>query len=135
MDVLNEFDKEFLFSYEILQFAFIFDGVQYVSEILTPYGLCHSFNVAYSSDMLNYKSTSSDFHYQIFPSGFVHDLLPAIPELPRKDSPYPYGLTTNMIISNFKNKNAIKRDYEGYDFFLHDPFELPSSFSSKYVIK
>ena len=135
MDVINEFDKEFLISYEILQFAFIFDGAQYVSEIITPHGLCFSFNMAYSYDMFDYNSTSKDFHYQIFPVGFVHGLLPPTPELPRKDSPYPYGLRNSLLITNNRNKNAIKRDFEGYDFILHDPFELSSSSSSKYLLK
>lgn len=135
LDVINEFDKEFLLSYEVLNYSFIFDGTQYVSEIITQHGLCFSFNIAYSNDMFDYNFTSSDFHYNIFPMGFIHNFLPEFPILPRKDSLYPYGLKTGLYLNNNKTKNAVKRDYEGYDFILHDPFEMPSSSSSKYLFR
>lgn len=115
-----------------LSFIFVFDSQTYISEIITQHGLCFTFNIAYSHDLLDINATSDDFHFQVFETGSGR---PYVPELPRNDSNYPFGLKIMSIIENELVKSSAKTDTYGYQLYFHDPFELPSSFSVKYLAK
>jgi hypothetical protein len=99
---------------------------------LTPYGLCLTFNVALSEDLLNYAVTSSDFHYKYFKSGYRAHYHPQVPEFPRKDSSFPCGLKIIISVLHEINELALKKNFNGYFFMIHDPYELPSSSSKRY---
>lgn len=118
LDVINEFGKEFNEYFSIV-FYWLGEYQQYVSEVLTQWGLCFTFNIAFSHDLLDLNSTSSDFHYlhthrEIQPKLWRHQHPPI--ESPKKLSTSNAGLWTGFsYYSNF------------YKIMLHNPFELPSS--------
>jgi hypothetical protein len=131
LDVINEFDKEFLRGRKILTFSFLDDPYHYMSELLSPQGLCFTFNIALSQDLLKINSTSDDFHYKIFWTGLGY---PSKTTIPRSDSQYPYGLKIQTILEE-KILKIAERNIDGYQVYLHDPYELPSSSSVKYIAK
>lgn len=134
LDVLNEFDKEFLNNLGEVCFEFRQNYYRYVSEVITHYGLCFTYNIAFPHDLLNFNLTSDYFNFQIFRtcSPYTKKSTHEIQEIPRNETSYPNGLKLIFMI-NLVNK-AIKRSVSGYYLFLHDPFELPSSNSKKYFI-
>lgn len=132
LSVINEFDKEFLLGNLPLSFIFNHDSHHFISEVIAPQGLCFSFNMAYSHDMLDINLTSSDFHHQIIETGHG---IPVIPEIPRNDSKYPYGLKVQSMFLEELLQSTIKKDIDGYQLYLHDSFELPSSSSVKYLVR
>lgn len=134
LNILNEFEKEFLYYDLSTLFYFQYTSSHFISEILTPYGLCLTFNVASSEDMLNSNTTSDDFHFKYFTSGYPSDGPPKRTKFPRKDSKYPSGLKVVTTVHREVDAVAIKRHFDGYYFLLHDPFELPSSFSKKFLM-
>lgn len=133
MDVLNDFFKPHYEQH--INFVFAYNAQTHASEIITPYGLCNTFNLAYSKDLLNINQTSDDFYYQLFPNGHYRSS-PPLPfdDYPEKDSGYPYGLKIVLshedIFSNVKSTNL----FNGNHFYFHDPFELPSSSSAKFLL-
>jgi hypothetical protein len=88
--------------------------------------------MAFSDDLLNINTTSDDFHFQLFLNEFR---VPYIPVVPRNDSQYPVGLTVFTFFNEEYLKTVIERDFDGYQVYLHDPFELPSDNSIKYLMK
>lgn len=72
LDVINEFNKEFINKeftgepYEHYNFEWIGYERPLISEILTENGLCFSFNLAQSDEVLNKNATADDFHYERF---------------------------------------------------------------------
>lgn len=132
MDIINEFDKEFVLDPSPLSFSFVYNSFNYLSEIITPNGLCTTFNMAYFFDMLDINTTSDDFHFQLFKTGWGIEYIPI---LPRNDSQFPYGSKLHAVFPENLKDISIKNDIDGYQLYLHDPFELPSSFSVKYLVR
>ena len=131
LDVLNEFEKE-IKSCPGICFEFHRRCNRYISEVLTPLGLCHSFNIALAHDLLDINTTSNDFHYELFISCFailnnVYDM----PEIPRNDTSLPTGLKIRWFEAF---NNLIERDLVGHYMYLHDPYELPSTNSKKLML-
>lgn len=128
LEVLNEFEKEFK-----IQFAYFNWGSSedLISEIITPYGLCITFNMAMADDFINLNLTSDDFHIKLFPS---NDYQVNEPEyIPRKISNSILGLYIVIYIeTRFLEKTDIDRD--DLMMILHDPFELPFSSQSKFLL-
>lgn len=101
----------------------------YISEILTQWGLCITFNIAFSHDLMKLNSTSCDFHYHntirnIGPKNYWHDPPPT--ELPKNISTSKAGLWVGLIREKVKNKEFIGRKFDGYTVLFHNPFEIPS---------
>jgi len=134
LDVINEFDKEFLNNDGAVCFEFRQYFYRYVSEIITQYGLCFTYNIALAHDLLNLNLTSDYFYYQLFltcnpdSQKSKHE----IQEIPKNETSYPNGLRLFFMITLINE--AIDRNVSGYHLYLHDPFELPSSSSKKFVI-
>jgi hypothetical protein len=127
LDVYNEFYKQLApANFYWIQYN------QFVSEVITPYGLCMTFNLPKAEDMLNTNSTSDDFHYtHFYPYHFDHKVNTS--ELPRKTSTALSGLY--FTVSNFDQENIVESDFDGLLCFVHDPFELPARSSAKFVAK
>ncbi|CAG9811153.1 unnamed protein product [Chironomus riparius] len=129
LDVINEFAKEFIITSTSMNFEWIKELKLFGNEVITPWGLCFTFNMAHSRDMLNLNITSSDFHYQytaaIAPDyeKFVHQLSEPIP---RKISTIKAGFFANIMPNYQDFEQAIEDDIDGYLFIIHDPYELPS---------
>ncbi|KAL7011567.1 hypothetical protein ACKWTF_014326 [Chironomus riparius] len=132
LDVLNEFDKEIKGCPDIC-FELHRRCNNYITEVLTPLGLCRSFNIALAHDLLNLNTTSDDFHYELFSTCFAlafnfYDM----PEFPRNDTPFPTGLHIEWFEGH--SDFAFNRKLAGRYMFLHDPYELPSTSSKKIMI-
>lgn len=127
LDIVNEFEKEFFMRKPELCFQFRHEMYQYIAEVITPYGLCLSFNIALPNDLLYLNVSSNYFFYQLFQTcdltGFKN--IVKIPEIPRNDTTYSNGMTIRSFI-NLNNENII-RNATGRHLFVHDPYELPSS--------
>lgn len=101
----------------------------YIAEILAPLGLCHTYNIAFSHDLLNLNLTSSDFHYQ-YDQKFdlslkkINNHPPT--KFPHKVSTSKAGLWVGFDQRAKLEKNFIQNDFTGYVVLLHDPYELPS---------
>ena len=75
-----------------------------MSEVLTEWGLCFTFNIAFSRDLLNLNSTSSDFHYQHPHRGFVTNLIQRPPKiLPKRIATVKSGLWVGFDDALYKN--------------------------------
>ncbi|KAL7013165.1 hypothetical protein ACKWTF_015227 [Chironomus riparius] len=128
---MNQFQKEFDPDTSSIVFYLIYEPQEYVTEVITQWGLCRTFNSAFSHDLLNFNITSKDFHYEeanIYKrlKRFKH----AHPsdELPRKVSTSKAGLWVGFG-NNEENEESLElihNDFDGYLVIFHDPFELPS---------
>lgn len=112
---------------------FIFDGKAntFRSEIMTPYGLCFTFNIGYAQDLVNLNKTSSDFHYDVFQAWTFEDHQPLpLPELPLRLRPVDTIGLKAIIRSDLRLLgNVILNDFGGNWIMLHDPYELPTKAS------
>lgn len=136
LDIINKFDKEFFHSEELLDIKWMEDHKQFVSEILTPKGLCLTFNLAFANQVLNINSTSNDFHYQLihlFYKTVPKDLFPP-KSLPRKISSSFAGLYIKIDMLYMFFNELYEENPHGFTVFIHDPFELPSMNSKIYNI-
>lgn len=130
LDVMNEFYKEFL-DKSLVVFIWITQIEKYISEIITPWGLCYTFNIGFNHDVLNLNSTSDDFHYKHFhqPQNMKQFRMPAPKILPKKMSTSRAGLWVGFTEEE-KMLKEIKEfsDYifDGYLLLIHNPYELPS---------
>ena len=130
-EVMNQFQKEFVPGTWSIRFYLIYEQQDYISEIITPWGLCQTFNIAFSYDLLNLNTTSNDFHYEdanIYKRRKRYQHAHPPDELPRKVSTSKAGLWVG-----FGNKEEdeerlelIHNNFDGYVVLFHDPFELPS---------
>lgn len=135
LEVANQFQKQFINTSKPLHYSFRKWQEQFVSEILTPFGLCFTFNAAQSHDLLNIESTSSDFHYQLFELRYTKFRMSNIVrQVPETESREPGGLYMFHEIRMDTFKPIISKDNIGYPVFLHDPFELPTQFSKIFLI-
>lgn len=104
-----------------------------MSEVVSHLGLCSSFNIALSSDLTNKNLTSSDFHYEEFcpdPSN-----LPKQSELiPRNISSSNAGLYI-LIHLTFNNRENYEAGNDHMWLLMHDSYELPTAYSTKFLMK
>lgn len=132
LEVINEFEKVLIEFQPSLCIEFSYEFDRYISEVLTPLGLCYSFNIASSSDLLNLNLTSDYFHYDIMRTCSTFSEIREIPVIPRNDTPYPSGYFLMWqypyVDINYRTNRT------GHYFYLHDPYELPSSSSKKIKI-
>lgn len=130
LDIINEFHKEF----DSIFISFYWLNQQdFVSEIITPYGLCFSFNLPTADDFIVKNLTSNDFHYELFyPTAVSRPV--EVELLPRKTSTSIDGLYMMLYIMYY-NLELVDADIDGLLMFFHDPFELPTSSSVKYVAR
>ena len=122
LDVINEFSKEFDDFFKLV-FYWIDDYQNRMSEIITQWGLCFTYNIAFSHDLLNINSTSNDFHYQntIRMVPFNKQSQP-MEDLPKRISTSNAGLWVGFDKLNQKNDLHV----DGYLSLLHNPYELPT---------
>lgn len=124
---MNEFSKEFDRSMETFSANWAQEFNTFISEIITPYGLCFNFNMAQSHDLLNLNSTSDDFHYQLTNLQYWDNQQDTPPELPRKTLNWtPIGVSISIMTYPDEIKEMIDNNFDGLVYILHDPFELPS---------
>lgn len=136
LDVINEFDKAFVNKDPKICPLFHDDKYPLLSEVLTSHGLCFSFNIALAGSLFNLNLTSDDFHHQIFITcsgiGSRNNRGPESLNIPANDTSYPNGLTLAW------NYYYIERDYRrnisGTYLYLHDPYEMPTSSSAKFIV-
>ncbi|CAG9812250.1 unnamed protein product [Chironomus riparius] len=126
LEVANQFDKELGFD---LSYYWINEDQQYITEIITEWGLCFTYNIAFSHDLLNINSTSDDFHYEYFPRWF-EDINIEINKFPISISTSKAGLRAGFHPDINKLGDLTKAQYT---VIFHDPFELPTANSK--VIK
>ncbi|CAG9808827.1 unnamed protein product [Chironomus riparius] len=134
LSIINEFSKEFLKSASELNVFWMEDQKQYVSEILTSEGLCLTFNIAFSKDLLQLKRTSNDFHCQLFHLKYFSDSSDLVPPktLPRKISSSFSGLQMKFDVIKMLFDDIFERNPHSLVFYIHDPYELPSSNSKMF---
>jgi hypothetical protein len=131
LDIYNEFQKEL--DSHFINFFWI-NNQDFVSEIITPYGLCMTFNFPKVEDFLNTNSTSDDFHIRHFyPSKVINKSTSDI-TLPRSISTSIDGLYILLYV-HYNYFEVIESDINGLLLFLHDPFELPGRSSAKFIAK
>lgn len=125
---MNEFSKEFLFTDQVINILWLANNGQYVSEILTPDGLCFTFNGVFVEDLLNMNLTSNDFHYEmayIYYAVLTSTLHPP-KSLPRRISTSLSGLEIIFAIGEFWFPKIFRKYGSSLSFYIHNPFELPS---------
>lgn len=97
-----------------------------MSEIITAWGLCFTFNIAYSHDLLNHNATSSDFSYLNSQREFNEYLNQRPAKIkPRKIATSKAGLWVGFGAKAF-SRDVIKNNFNGFKVLFHDPFELPT---------
>lgn len=126
LDVINQFKQEFRRDTYAMVFFWIGVYHQYISEILTHWGLCFTYNIAFSHDLLFLNATSDTFHYQntireINGKEWWHQPAPKI--LPKKLSTSKAGLWVGF--KHLETKDS-QHPYTGYIVLVHDPLELPT---------
>lgn len=127
VDVINHFAKEFDDSATSIIVHFTGEKRSYISEIITTWGLCFTFNMAFSHDLLNLNVTSDDFHYQLFLESTIYNTINPPPVfLPRSSPSSNAGLTIEIYSSTLEYDEIIFNDFRGFIVMVHDPFELPS---------
>jgi len=103
---------------------------QYMSEIITPWGLCFTYNIAFSPDLLNISSVSDDFHNdhtsRIIAIKSLNQRKPT--KMPKKISTSKAGLWVGFGTTHLEDE-GVENDFNGYVVLFHDPFELPSKMS------
>lgn len=135
LEIANQFRKQFINITDPLYYRFRNWQEQYLNEILTPFGLCLTFNSALSHDLLNINATSDDFNYKLLELRYtVWRMTVEGRKVPEMESKEPEGLflINNLPMDTYKP--IISKDNIGYPIFLHDPFELPSQFSKMFRI-
>lgn len=123
---MNEFYKEFLDAASVV-FFWIGKNEAYAAEVITPWGLCFSYNIAFSHDLIDINSTSSDFNYQYFYRRRIQKLNEPPPEnLPKKISTSNAGLWVGF--SDMSDMMDGQSDYkfDGFVMLFHNSYELPS---------
>ena len=130
LDIINEFDKDFLIDYFAIVFKWIDEYQQYVSEIITPLGLCFTFNIAPSHELMDTNLTSDDFHYiyahkEIQEGLWNHEKPPqAIKRISTSKSGLWIGFQAKFLLRD----NLLGDDgLSGFQVLIHDPFELPTT--------
>ena len=130
LEVLNEFMKGFG-NWKSILFNWVFHRQYYISEIITPWGLCFTFNIAPSNDLLNKNSTSDDFHYEEAWTDYenIPGRLSSPIKSPRAIDTSKAGLWVGFW--ELENEKKILDQPEtvplnGHIVLIHDPFELPS---------
>jgi len=122
LDVINQFSKEFD---DFLSIVFYWIGTYQnrMSEIITPWGLCFTYNIAFSHDLLNHNTTSSDFYYE----NTLRLIQITKPNQPIEDLPKRISTANAGLWVGFNKLNqAVDLRVDGYTSLFHDPFELPS---------
>ena len=114
--------------------GFRHEADKYISEVLTPLGLCYSFNIALAHNLMNLNLTTDYFNFQIFLTQALSNRNHSreIPEIPRNDTYYPNGLGLLWTFLFVDESYAINRT--GHYLYLHDPYELPSTSSKKIMV-
>jgi hypothetical protein len=126
--VYNKFQKQLNGSYA--NFYWINENAT-VSEVVTPYGLCFTFNFPNVDDFLDTNSTSDNFHIGHFFT--VSSKKDKDTSLPRKISTSIDGLYVLFYI-DYKPQ-LVESDFDGLLFFVHEPFELPVQSTPKFIAK
>lgn len=130
VDVFNEFEKHSHTNNNQFSFKLAMNFYYYQAEIITPYGLCFTFNSVESSKLLNVNETSNDFHFELLP---IHNKV-RLPELPMRDLKRSMGLLISLQMMREDYNITISNEFSGFYIILHDSFELPSSSSKTYVL-
>lgn len=121
MEVANHFEKELIFD---VTYVWINREQQYLTEIVTQWGLCFTYNIAYSSNLLNINATSDDFHYVYAPRWLQDDNLnDRLREFPDRTSTSKAGFRAKF---NPNFNNLVDMIGHQYTIILHDPYELPT---------
>lgn len=114
-----------------------------LSEVLTEWGLCYTFNIANANNVLNTEEVAAYFSYKhyIFLHGFTpmgSRTMQCDEKLPTKTSNYQIGLVMelykklDLLHSDFEYNSRFKNPFEyfhGIHLIFHHPEELPSTFS------
>lgn len=125
LDVINEFDKDFFPGSFRIVFNWIDERKDYVSEIITQWGLCFTYNIAFSHDVLHINSTSEDFHYQSARKIADFEMSDDPIDLPPNDLPQKISSSKAGLWVGFRRFND--DIFNGFTVIVHDPFELPSA--------
>jgi len=134
IEVSNMFTKEFFPGSLSIVFHWIDEYIGYCSEIITPWGLCFTYNIGFSHDLLNINLTSDDFHYEIASKRevpvrnqrwFEFDNPPK--DLPQMISSSKVGLWVGFDLTKSDINKINNNTFQRYTILLHDPLELPSA--------
>lgn len=131
LDDINEFLKEFATFPSKIVFLLVRQNQEFITEIITPWGLCFTYNIAFSYDLLRKNTTSNDFHYVYVNKMFKAALESFTFESKPMDFPYQLsaskaGLWVGFGKDIYPLEDIIYNDFDGYVVLLHDPYELPS---------
>ncbi|XP_070504562.1 uncharacterized protein [Chironomus tepperi] len=130
LDILNQFEKRS--EYEINPiYTWIMSPREHRSEILTEYGICYSFNVANSQDVLYLNNTSNDFHYEQFLPFYRSQRTFVAAMIPRRTAAPTEGLIIKSMNSYRAIKNVLNLNIDGAILFMHDPYELPTKYATQ----
>ncbi|KAL7031154.1 hypothetical protein ACKWTF_006916 [Chironomus riparius] len=124
---INEYPKEFTADSYAIVINLVRKSQEYISEIITPWGLCFTYNIAFSNDLLDVNATSEDFHYEYSNKMFGNFDFDAPPtDFPYKLSTSKAGLWVGFKYSFFTSYKFLENDFDGYVVSFHNPYELPT---------
>lgn len=96
----------------------------FISEILTEFGLCYSFNLAISDNVVDKNLTSPNFHYSHFT---IHNYpLGRTEKIPRKINTCDKGYSIAAWSSEEYYKFVHNLHQDDHLIFIHDPYEYPT---------
>ncbi|KAG5673213.1 hypothetical protein PVAND_003277 [Polypedilum vanderplanki] len=125
LDVINEFRKYSIFKYPVSYEYASTDNVISSSESITNLGVCFSFNNPPYEYLLDSTKVSDDFKYELFIDRKIEKNQTFI-------APIRSKLVNNMLMVTFSTDltvTEINNHIDGGIMYIHDPYELPSSFS------
>jgi hypothetical protein len=130
LDVINEFEKLIFNGATMVNFYWLWSKHTSFSEIITDHGLCSTFNIAFSTELLDTHFTTDDFHYQNIISNFESNVTEVIP---RRSARSAQNLRVDIFSDNITQSRIVSA-FEGCMMYWHNPYELPSRFSQKRLL-
>jgi hypothetical protein len=104
-----------------------------LSEILTEHGLCLTYNLAHSTDIYDHEAISADFYHEYFSISSIKQQV-STEQVPRRikanaELSFSIGAFQHFYDEIFNGR------YDGHLFYIHDPYELPTTSSTKIYLQ
>lgn len=130
LDTINEFDKTTYQKFPMIGFKFNTITAN-VSETLTDLGLCTTFNMALLNNLLFIDKVSRDFHFQLFN---LFSQKENSSRIPRRIASTKEGVFLRTEVDMKTNEYVVNSEIKGFVMYIHDPYELPTSQSTRIAL-
>lgn len=112
-------------------FSWLGQGAR-LNYILTEEGICYGFNYPPSSELIDEDLVTSDFFYTTF--GHFYQVIDFGKKLPRRVNVPEPGFHIDIAANLAWYDKFYGKDKDGYNFYIHNAYELPTRETSKVFI-